>query len=126
MRSFTLLAAMLALIITTGCVETTRLTSTNYAPVHESRVQLMTSPPSRPYVEIAMMTASDGSQSSMAADMRKEAAELGADAVIIGPMQSSRHQAGATTYHPNGFGGGTAFTPTVTSTSMSGVAIKYK
>ncbi|MES2308825.1 MAG: hypothetical protein V4507_08200 [Verrucomicrobiota bacterium] len=133
---------ILSLFILTGCSTwgfKTSTTSEKYAPTNYHDVDVLSAFPNRPYKKIGECTVKGGafaSGSDMFNKMRKSAAELGADAVVIVAQSSSQvYIPGSTTTTGtvNTYGNTAYYNGTTTSTpgfvgnmpDHMGIAIKY-
>ena len=92
LRFISAFAAAATLLITTGCntVSTTNtqyLGGPTYAPSDPAQIQILRAAPSRPNVRLGEVTAEPSSDNVSAqkieASLRKAAAKMGADAVVI-------------------------------------------
>lgn len=151
-------ASLVAVTILAGCTYGTKIKvgGQSYAPVPISHVQVLTGPPPTPFTVIGIVSAKGAhlaSDSSVYRKLQKAAADLGADAVIVGSeavvpygtIPGSSYTYGnesatvnayasgvGNSVYGNGYGYGTfnsttTYTPPVTLTGLvvKGTAIKF-
>jgi hypothetical protein len=120
--AFLRLALVAAACLFSGCAEAGYKMSTGetrYAPVPAQHVEILFSPPNRPFKQIGIVSALGMNWSSdvaMDKKLQKSAADLGADAVILN---------GSAQTGPSAFGGYGYFTAASYSKAQ-GIAIKYQ
>lgn len=95
MKLFSLICLGVALsLLNTGCTMGRFVGTTNrvYPPTDPATVQILFSEPQRPHEQIGIVTATGGSAATETQVYRKlqaKAAEVGADAVVIGAKDTS-------------------------------------
>lgn len=128
---YTFTSFVFALILS-GCATGSSIVSKSYPPVPVEQVQLLFSPPSRPYEEIALVNSHgrgygsfDANQQKAVERLKKEAAAVGADAILLmGPAQQSTAATWMPTYGSGGAGFGVA--SPAGDAMLNAIAIKYK
>lgn len=131
MKSAFLLVSMAALFSNAACTSINAWGSkvpmggAKFAPVPPERVMILFEPPSRPHDQIGIVSSIGGiyaSDGDMFKTMQKEAAELGADAIVVRNETSGSIQSngGVTVIQSQSIGTAYNFPKT------SAIAIKYK
>ncbi|PYV80895.1 MAG: hypothetical protein DMG05_30890 [Acidobacteria bacterium] len=122
------------LVFLSGCTTGSALVSKAYPPVPVDQIQVLFSPPSKPYEEIAIVNSHgrgygsfDRNQRKALERLKEEAAAVGADAILLmGPTQQST--AVAATLSPISGAGGAGFgvAGPAGDAMLQAMAIKYK
>jgi hypothetical protein len=105
----TLLRYLLVLVVITGCATSDNMfvpmDATKRAPTNAANVLLLEQLPDRPYITIGMITPPPDAFDSMAAALnaaRREAAEHGADAIVVESSDSSEVRVNRTNIFQSG------------------------
>ena len=117
----------MTLLLVTSC-STPRTTSvmlgssTTYSPT--SNIEILMKPPSKPYIEMALLESPEGfNVPDLLIEMKEKAKQLGADAILY-INESIRQHPPSTTYMP--ITGGYQSIGGVTYIKVKAIAIKYK